>query len=559
MENLTYRKALASIKAFTASERSFWIVFCFFFFSLVIWICLDRTVPVYDSAFHLTTSYWMKDILFEPIGLREKLFKVLTLTSWYPPFFNWVHCLFLLSPIPTTIADNLPRVAFFAVGTFSLYKLGCQLVNDIPTSTIAVAVFCLFPVGFGLAHSRGLLDMPLAAMCFLALWLIARWHQAPSLFNALTAGAAIGLACLTKQMGVVYLTPPICLVLLPRLLAADFGKIGQFGCGLSLAAIPYLIWLLPNLLGICHQLFETDQLLASQGSGLSLWLQNVRFYLVDLAPKCLSIPLTVLFVLSLFNVSAQRKLWLAASLLVGFFILCFLRWDTHTFRYAYPILGYAALSIAALVIRVWQTGSLLLRLVEIGTAIYLFSVYFILNFTPYPFPRFPEADRLGLPFICSGCIWPATYPACPFPSQPKAYDWVIEQIQSHDLGRPSRVEVGSETEECDCNSLVYLGSQKGVRLSVTSIFEWESAGSLRCAWNGSKLNPDWYLTMRNQREPNHLLRFVTEADASNYKRINEQIPKSPKFSKFGEFPLPSGAYLVLYRNLYPIKDPVEAR
>src|SRR5262249_32511029 len=159
-----------------------------------------------------------------------------------------------------------------------------------------------------------------------------------------------------------------------RLLARDFAKVFLFWCILIFAAIPYLIWFQLNHASVSQMLSMNAETVASEGSVLSLWLKKLEMYLVNCI-RTNTIPISILFVLSLFNFPAQRKLVLPASTLPAFFWLCTLGWGSRDVRYVLPVLGYVALSVAALLVRLWRTGKPLLKLSDVALGLYLLMIY----------------------------------------------------------------------------------------------------------------------------------------------------------------------------------------
>ena len=558
---------MARLKSITASEWIFFALFCFFFFAYVIWVCLDRTVPVWDSARHLLDTYKLRDALSAPVRdsarhlldtyklkdalsapmlFERRIRLLLTCAGWYPPLFNWVHLAFLMAPIPYAVADNLPRLVFFAIGIISLYNLGRQLFHDSAVGLVATAICFALPAWCVVSHSRGLLDMPLASMCFLGLWLIARWNAAPSLANAFLAGCGITLACMTKQMGIAYLGPAIFLVLLQRLLARDFGKVIQFCLVLGITAIPYLGWFRFNHGDITYSLGWNAEHIKSEGSGPLLWLKNLELYSVNLV-RTITVPVSILFVLSLFNFPAQRKLWLPASTLPAFFYLCTLGWGSQDVRYLLPIIGYLTLSVAALLVRLWRTGKRLLKFFDVALGLYLFSIFFIYNFTPYPIPRCDALYAL-LDSKFSGVewYWPGVMPAEPYPLEPLAYNWLLVHVQFRQSESPSKIVLAVGSSNCEASSIELLARQRGIPVEVTNLYKGSPMGIDRCVPNDVELYPDWYVTMKNDQNP-HPRHFRSEHDLESYNRLKEYFETSDKFSKVGEFLYPDGqSCMVLY-------------
>lgn len=540
-------RTLAGLNSFIVKEWPFLLLFCFFFVSLIYWVCLDRTVPTWDSADHLLRSYGLKRVLINQPAFGRRIHELLTVADRYPPLFNWVHCAFLFSPLPTLVADQLPRFVFFAIGIVSLYKLGHQLFNDGAVALTACAIFFALPLVCVLSHSRGLIDLPLVSMCFLALWLIVRWNAAPSLANSLMAGVAIGLACLTKQMGVIYLAPAICLVLLRRLLARDFAKAIQFSIGLGLATIMYLIWLVPSLPLIKKSMYLWDQELGSQAGVTTNWFSSLALRITVLV-ESISVPVSVLFVISLFNFPAQRKLWIPATTIGGLFFLCTLSWCFKDARYVLPLVGYVALSIAALLVRMWRSGSPLLRAVDVAFGIYLIAVYFVFNFAPYPLPLGEVRSCLDNPFNGFYSSWPGVYPSNPNTLNVHAYEWLLDHIQAERSKHIPTILLTGNSRWCEPGSLLYLASQRGMQLRPESMIVTDLGKFFRCKPSEVDQDADWYVTMKNDPE-SEFTHFASERDRENYSELEKYFEGSGRYSKAGEFKVPGNeTRIVLYRK-----------
>ena len=540
----------SGLRSFATREWPFSILFCFFFISLVYWVYLDRTVPVWDSASHLIRTYELNDVLSSHGSFDKKLLAILTCGHRYPPLFNWVHYLFLVSPIKPTVVDQLPRFVFFAIGIISLYKLGCQLFNDRAVGLAATAIFFALPLVCVVSHTRGLIDMPLASMCFLALWLVARYAAVPSLTNSLVAGCAIGLACLTKQLGAVYLAPAICLVLIRRLLARDFGHAIQFSIGLGIAAIMLLAWLTPSLPVIKENISVWERDFASTPGTAPDLLTNLIAHIRGTI-YCISVPVSILSVLSIFNFQAQRKLLLPAGTVFGLLFLCTLRWWPIEARYLLPFVGYLALSSAALLVRMWRSRWHFLKLVDITFAIYLLTIFFLFNFTPYPFARAGALAMIDMGTNGLGCCKEGVFPACPCPSEPLAYNWLLDQILSKHQNRSPVIVIAGSWWYFQAMPVLYLARQRGTQVQFGPILRQGITGLTQCTPDSVLLSPDWYVTLENSDEFERIS-FSSEQDRKNFYQLKAHFESPSDFTRVGAFELPdSKGSMVLYRARYP--------
>jgi 4-amino-4-deoxy-L-arabinose transferase-like glycosyltransferase len=574
----TFSKIAKQSKAIVSTDLPFLVLLCFFFSLFVVWLSLDKTVPLWDSAAHLTDSYLIRDVLLEHIDPWNKIVTIFSITSWYPPFFNWVHCFFLLLPIPCPIADRIPSALFYLIGIVSTYKLGRTLFEDAAVGTVAAAIFCTIPVLYAFAHSPGLLDTPLASMCILALWLIARWNSKPTVSNSLMMGLGIALAGLTKQTGAIYLAPAVSIIVFKTAFSRDRSKLIQLACGLALGIAIYFAWFLPNLIGILKNLGSFQSSFSYRGGGFSLWVANLQFYFLDKLPKCISLPLAIVLVLSLFNLSAQRKLWIPASTIIALLIICVLRWETSTFQYALPIIGYVCLSSAALLVALWRSGRLLLKLFDLAVGLYLLALYLVLNFTPYPLPRNPNAPLLGIYYVALGCICPGTFPASPWPEdKPPGYDWLINQLASANASmlqsdkqstQDSQVSPASSAQhlthrptillgtQFEFGSIRYLFCQRGVHVRWRRLVQIRG-NEVGCCPVDLGSAPKFFLARKDAGPfPKTPQFFRSEEDRDRFNKLTTYFEKTKKFVKVGEcvvydgdlFP-PNRCTLILYRYI----------
>ncbi|HUO63973.1 MAG TPA: glycosyltransferase family 39 protein, partial [Terriglobales bacterium] len=167
------------------------------------WVLTDRRPPEWDHANHLERAVGCYRILSDP-G-RDRLREILDVSSFYPPI---VPCaaglLYFVFPIAPLTAQAV-MLGFLAVGLAATFALGRHLY-DVETGLLAALFLGTAPfVVFSLTNFQ--LDLPLAAMVAVSLYLLVRTDAFSRPGWCVALGAALGLGMITKPPFAGYLLP----------------------------------------------------------------------------------------------------------------------------------------------------------------------------------------------------------------------------------------------------------------------------------------------------------------------------------------------------------------
>jgi hypothetical protein len=158
---------------------------------VVVWVARDRRPPEWDHANHLERAVDCRRDL-AALG-RGGLDEILARSSFYPPIVTCAAGLlyFVLPVVPLTAQAVM--WAFLVVGTLALWGLGRRLL-DADAGLLAAFLFATAPfVVFSLPNFQ--LDLPLAAMVALALYVLARSEELGLPRSAIGLGVVRASAC----------------------------------------------------------------------------------------------------------------------------------------------------------------------------------------------------------------------------------------------------------------------------------------------------------------------------------------------------------------------------
>jgi hypothetical protein len=164
---------------------------------VVVWVARDRRPPEWDHANHLERAVECHRDL-AALG-RGGLDEIIARSSFYPPIVTCAAGLlyFVLPVVPLTAQAVM--WAFLVVGVFALFGLGRRLL-DADAGLLAAFLFATAPfVVFSLLNFQ--LDLPLAAMVALALYMLARSEELAPPRSAIGLGVVLGLGRPTSGTG----------------------------------------------------------------------------------------------------------------------------------------------------------------------------------------------------------------------------------------------------------------------------------------------------------------------------------------------------------------------
>jgi Dolichyl-phosphate-mannose-protein mannosyltransferase/LmeA-like phospholipid-binding len=307
------------------------------------WLAIDRRPPEWDHANHLESAIACHQYLSElgQGGLR----KIIAQSSFYPPI---VRCaagvLYFAFPIAPLTAQAV-MWAFLVLGALATFGTGRRLL-DPAAGLLAAFLFATAPfVVFSLMNFQ--LDLPLAAMVALALYVLVWSEQLARPGSFVLLGIVLGLGMLTKPPFAACLSGPLLWVTWRALRAPDRrARLGRLLAALGIGALIALPWYGPRLIGLPVQIVNRSFKQAAEvGQAATLSEAALLFYPRWIVPQ-FGLLATVLLLWGIIalgrNGRARGPLW---SALLPFVI--FLLIQNKNLRYTLPLLPAAALTAAA--------------------------------------------------------------------------------------------------------------------------------------------------------------------------------------------------------------------
>jgi 4-amino-4-deoxy-L-arabinose transferase-like glycosyltransferase len=228
------------------------LLIAFHLYNNLLWRMSNELVYSMDRMFHQVTSLAYYDILRESVNLRT-LFSALTWSDYYPPLVHLTvtafYKLFGVSMDVAALSNSLYLVLFL----LAVYGIGKRLGGPW-LGLLSAFVVSTFPIIFAL--SRYLyIDYALTAMVAVNIYLLLRSERFEHKGSSLLYGVTLGLGMLIKWTFIVFVAPPLLVVLVsPGVAAAAWHAMRPstwnwrrllLACllGLGLTAL----WFLPNL------------------------------------------------------------------------------------------------------------------------------------------------------------------------------------------------------------------------------------------------------------------------------------------------------------------------
>jgi hypothetical protein len=362
-----------------------------------VWLALDRTPPEWDHANHLQRAL--------ECGREVQagdLESVMARSSFYPPV---VPCLagVIARVVPSDIAAAQGVVlAFLGVGMVSIYLIGRERISG-RAGVLAAVLFGAAP--FVVFNSvRFQLDLPLAAIVPLALWLLIRTDGFTRPLASLALGVVSGVGMLVKPPFFVYVLPSIVWVLVRERRGA--GRARNVALAVVAAVVASIAWYGPRLMGLPAQIgARSFQQAAESGHPPALSLSGLAIYPVTL-PMFFGVAASGLFAFGLLVAARQGRGWELVSVLVPFAL--FLAIQNKNARYTLPILPMASL-VAALALERLRS-----RARTIALAVTAVIVLLQVSATAFALPSRAGIDGTRL----AGAI----------PAPPRAADWQHERL-----------------------------------------------------------------------------------------------------------------------------------
>ena len=466
---------------------------------VAVWLAIDRTPPEWDHANHLERAVNCAEDL-----AQGDVRRIIERSSFYPPIVPCGAALvYRLVPSDAASAQSVV-LAFLGLGMAAVYLLGRRLAGSTEGVVAAVIFGCAPFVVFSALRFQ--LDLPLAAMVALALFVVLQTDGFTRLGWSLAAGVVFGLGMLTKPPFAAYVVVPVLLV------AASSDRRRR---GAAYAALAILVgaalsvpWYGPRLFGLLPQITARSfKQAAESGHPDPLTATALLFYPTWLTPELGT--LAVLLLLVGLGVAVVRRQWIAIATLLAPIVL-FSLLQNKNLRYMLPVLPIAA------VFSGMAFGLLPGRQARTVGAVVLALVCAIqVSATALGVPKGVTLPGLGVPLVLE--------------SPPRTGDWrhreIMALITKDSRGEPVTVSVVPNDNFFSVSNFRYYGTRDRLPLQFTR------------AWDGEPIGIEYMILKTGDVGPS----WTAEKPKRIAERLRTDEPLARVFPVIGEFQLPDGS------------------
>ena len=486
---------------------------------MALWVALDQRTPEWDHAAHLGRALHCQQILARP---GHALGEILDLSAFYPPLaICAAGATYLVLPASALTAQAV-MWAFLGLALASVFALGRQLW-DAATGLLAAFLLGTAPfVVFSLTNFQ--LDLPLAGMVALALFLLARSEGLAEPGWTLALGAVLGLGMLTKPTFAVYLAPPLAWVVSSALAARDPRRLGRLAGALGVGAALALPWYGPRLVALPVQIADRSFAYAAvEGHARVLSAAGALFYPRVFIPQFGALAALALVGGAWALGRRARGAWvLWAGVVAPFALIALIQ--NKNLRYSLPILPAAAL-VAAAGIRALSparrraAGWACLAAGALQASIAAFAV-------PVKPPHFPP---FGIQVV--------------FSHAPLRGDWqhgrILADVMRASAGRPATVAVVPNYNFLSTSTMRYEAKRRGLPVTIVR------------GWDAVPFGVDFAVVKTQSQGPT----FTAERPERIMRAFAEDRYLAAAYPVVAEYPLPDGSRAALRaRRLAPLED-----
>jgi len=445
-----------------------------------VWLYLDKHPPAWDSAHHLTMNLrWLA--FWQSPGLDN--LKLVAAASSYPPLPYWMMVPFyLLIGLNTDGIILANGSIWLAILILATYGLGKQ-VHGRRSGLLAAVIVSLYPLIVALERDF-LLDIALAAMVALSLWLLLRCGSFDHAGWAFALGLSVGMGNLIKWPFPFFIVAPLLAALLQITRQKRWSRARLKNLAICLITSGILLGgrYLYSYLFLPRELYNwaiISQLISgfAQTAGHPPWytLSGLIYYGVSLVNHQVTFFFAFLFLVSIpvfLRTKIQGRLILGLSLVVPFVLATLL--PVKEQRYTVPYLPVIAV-ISAIGLNSIR------RAVLLAGVIILVIVFGLFQFWASSFgvSTLPSDITVSTPWVALAVFdqHPVESPR-DFSLQPG--DWrsyeLIQAISSdaaaHKMTSPIQVVVAANTAAYNPNTLNYYSILHNSEMEFLYVWSW---------------------------------------------------------------------------------------
>lgn len=510
------------------------------------WFSFDHHVPTQDEAAHIFNALDCKGLLAHIHLFRYQWwYRFLTVSPLYPPFVYTVNGALMLVLQEPRFAEQLCMSLFTGLLATSVYAVTRLLHGRRRAACIAGLSVCMYPALAKLSHTF-FLDLPEASMTAFGLMILLWWRSQPQMTIARTllSGAALALACLTKQLVAVYLVPlglyflitDLITALRPQPRGADIQRFKRLIHTFCLGMIAALIgspFIIINYQWNKDRVLQNMQAVAGAGLHIS-YAEKLGTYF-HYFPYSLSLPLLIIFIISILCLRRRDYSLLfpvILSAIGGLGIVCALPAEAQDYRYLAPFFIAPAIFTGFFMEKLFASTNRWRRVAApaiIGLAIIDYATF---NFSPYPLslPELPWQSR----------------PSC----NPERYcDWGYESVLQtiNKIDGKRFVTLNLLTNHDALNPQIFrlvLREEGNINVMPTSSRSWSICGD-----KVSPLLTPWFIWCL-WKTGSTGYKFYDRQSEKNFAQLVSYVRNGNNYQLIMQRPLPDGSQLMLYRRKF---------
>ncbi len=495
----------------------FWLAVLFVILTAVtaIWVSIDRRPPEWDHANHLERALRCHQSLAE-----GRVWAAISGDSaFYPPLVPCAAGLLYFAFPVTPLTAQAVMLGFLALGLAAVFGVGRALWDD-RAGVLAAFLFGTAPfVVFSLLNFQ--LDLPLASMVALTLWLLLRTEGFRRAGWCGALGLVLGFGLLTKPTYLVYVAAPILHQAFTGWRGADRRRrLALLSLAIVIAAALALPWYGQRLVGMPLQIADRSFKQAAEADQAALFSWTWLLFYPRVFQPQFGLLAGLACVWGLWALRKDRRargyLWLAT--LPAFVVFSLIQ--NRNLRYTLPLLPAAALVATAGIrsFRVpWRRAAVLAVVVLAALQV---------SMTTFAVPRPPTLDVFLTPIV--------------LPLEPMTADWqqdkILDELMRASGGKPATVAVVPNYNFLAVSNLRYEALVRQLPLEMTR------------AWAGPPLGVDLMVLKTGSQGP-----AFSAAKPEGIMRAfaGEDPDLATAFPVVAEYPLPDGSRAIIRARRIP--------
>ncbi|MBS1954371.1 MAG: glycosyltransferase family 39 protein [Cyanobacteria bacterium SZAS-4] len=510
-----------------------------------IWFSFEHRIPTIDESGHILNAFTYADLFRHPRLLRAEWWhQFLSVNSFYPPFAHMTNGLFKAIFGASRAVDIAVLTLFNAALSLSVYGITMRLTRSSLAAVLSAVVINLYPE-LALLNRAFWLDFPLTAMVGVGLFSLFNFRTNPTWSRAILAGVALGAACMTKQIAVVYLVLPAAAVFFEKIAGrtkfiADAVKLAVAGLIAAAISAPWFV------LNAGKAKLMADECAVTITHAQS-FTGNLQHY-AQVLPATMSPYLLVAFVLALVfarKIVTHQLYLLLLSAGGGVTAVCTLAWILPKPQYIAPALIMTAVVTGCFLAQMVESKQRFVqRLGWIGLVAAILQIL-SLEFSPYPvstpqwFANIGRSmgntisePRLGITLVNAR------------PEVDWGQYWAMQEIDKLDKGRKVYLNILANSPDLNVHTFELIAHDLHSEVVPTTSRKYTIGGDKATFSPAEALYYHWYLV----QSENHYQGFADAASEKAFEQLKQFVKTDSHFEQVASHSLPDGSTLTLYRQ-----------